>query len=443
MAIVSIGAALEWLDGHIDYERVAPTRRSLPSLDGMHQALRLLGDPQTDYPAIHVTGTNGKGSTSAMITALLVESGLSVGGYTSPNLHRVHERIAHDGQPITDEALLEVLNRLHDLEPLLDEPLTRFELLTVAALLYFADVAVDVAVVEVGLGGTWDSTNVLNAPVAVLTSVGLDHTQVLGSTEVEIARDKSGIIAPGATAVLGEVDDEVAAVVAERCDEVGAAALWRFGDDLRVTDDRLAVGGRLVSLSVPGGDYDEVLIPLIGRHQGRNAAVALAAVSAFLGWAPAFDVVEAGLGSVSVPGRLEVLGSHPLIVVDGAHNPSGAEALAAALEESFRVEGRQVAVLGMLEGRSAVDVLRPLAEAGIDHVVCVAADTPRAMEPSVVAAAAESLGMTAEVAPSISAGVDIALAQTTSDGMVLATGSLYVVGDARLRLLEVLADDQG
>ena len=438
MAFASFESGLSWLDSHIDYERVAPTRRSLPSLEGMRQALELLGDPQTAYRSIHITGTNGKGSTAAMATALLVESGLSVGSYTSPNLHRVNERIAWNAEPIADGDLLDLLNRLHMIEPSLSAPLTRFELLTVAGFLYFADVAVDVAVVEVGLGGTWDSTNVLDAPVAVLTSIGLDHTQVLGDTEVEIAADKSGIIAPGATAILGPTDDAVAEVVERRCDAVGAAGLWRYGTELACTADRLAVGGRLVDIAVPGAHFVDLFLPLHGHHQGQNTAVAIAAVTAFLGWAPATDVVEAALGSVRVPGRLEVLGSQPLVVVDGAHNPAGADALSEALMEAFSVEGRKVVVLGMLEGRDPAAILGPLHAAGIDHVVCVTPDTPRAMPVEKIVTAAAALGLSAEAAPSIDAAVEIGLGLVADDGLLLATGSLYVVGDARARLVATL-----
>ena len=438
MAFTSLESGLVWLDSHIDYERVAPTRRSLPTLDGMRDALRLLGEPQTAFRSIHITGTNGKGSTTAMATALLVESGLSVGSYTSPNLHRVNERIAWNAESIGDDELLDLLERLRMVEPLLAEPLTRFELLTVAAFVHFADVAVDVAVVEVGLGGTWDSTNVIDAPVAVLTSIGLDHTQVLGDTEVAIAADKAGIIAPGSTAILGPVEDAVARVVEDRCDEVGAAGLWRYGTEVSCVSDRLAVGGRLVDLSVPGALYRDLLIPLHGSHQGQNAAVALGAVTAFLGWAPTHEVVEEALGSVAVPGRLEVLGSQPLVVIDGAHNPAGAEALATALAEGFSVEGRKVAVIGMLEGRDPAAILRPLAEVGIDHVICVAPETPRAMPAGTLAAAAEGVGLGAEVATSIAEGVRLGLAMVADGGLLLATGSLYVVGEARTELLAAL-----
>ena len=431
----SFAEAIRWLDDHIDYERVAPTRRELPSLDAMTAALELLGNPAQDLDVIHVTGTNGKGSTSAMISSVLVENGLLVGTYTSPNLHVVNERIAIDGQPIGDDAFAEVLSRLALVESQLSERLTRFELLTLAAICHFADEAVEAAVIEVGMGGTWDCTNVVDGRVAVLTTVALDHVQVLGSTEVEIATDKSGIIKPGALVVVGRVSDEVASIVEERTRAVGALDLWRLDDTFSISSNRLAFGGRLVDIDVPGGSFRDLLVPLHGNHQGDNAAVALAAATAFLGRAPSDEVAELGLAAAAVPGRLEVLGHLPLLIVDGAHNAAGSASLAVALDEGFHVPGPQVCVLGMLEGRDPIDLLGPLAAAGIRQVVCVAPDTPRAMATEKIAQAASELGLDAEQAPSIEAGVDRALSLAGSDGMVLATGSLYVVGDARIALL--------
>ena len=435
----SLDEALGWLDAHIDYERVAPTRRALPSLDGVRSALRLLGDPQEAYTSIHVTGTNGKGSTTAVIAAILSEAGLAVGTYTSPNLHRVNERIGRNLEAISDEELVDLLNRLATVEPQLDEPLTRFELLTVAALAHFADEAVDVAVVEVGLGGTWDSTNALDGDVAVITSVSLDHVQVLGTTPEEIAADKAGIIKPGATAVIGPVSESVAAVIERAVDDAGAT-MWRAGVDFDVERNRLAFGGRLVDVLIPGARYEDMLIPLHGAHQGENAAVGIAAVTAFLGRPLPEEIVEAGLGRVVVPGRLEVLGHVPLNIVDGAHNGAGAAALAGALEEGFHVSGTRVVVLGMLEGRDPEDLLAPLVAAGLRTVVCVAPATPRAMDPETIAVAARSLGASATVATSIEAGCTEATALAGADGLVLATGSLYVVGDARLALLRRIAE---
>ncbi|MEI8050387.1 MAG: folylpolyglutamate synthase/dihydrofolate synthase family protein [Actinomycetes bacterium] len=436
----SIAEAVGWLDSHIDYERVAPTRRSLPSLKGVTEALRLLGSPQESFEVIHITGTNGKGSTTAMISSLLVEAGLSVGTYTSPNLHTVNERIGRDLVPVSDEVLTDLLYRLAMVEPELGEPLTRFELLTLAALLHFADEAVDVAVVEVGLGGTWDSTNVVDGVVSVITSIGLDHMAVLGNSEIEIATDKAGIIKPGCTAVVGEVTDEIAAVIEARCDDVGAAGMWRGGSTFACTENRLAFGGRLVDLSVPGAVYSEVLVPLNGAHQGRNASVALAAVTAFLGRALSEEVVELGFARAEVPGRCEVLGHLPLVVVDGAHNAAGATALGEALVEGFAVGGPKVALLGMLEGRDPADLLKPLIDAGIERFVCVAPETPRAMAVAEIVTCAERLGARASAAASIESGAQEVLKLAGGEGLVLATGSLYVVGDARRCLQQLIAD---
>jgi dihydrofolate synthase / folylpolyglutamate synthase len=436
----SFDGALAWLDAHIDYERTAPTRRLLPSLVGMEQALGLLGHPERDYQAIHITGTNGKGSTTAMITSLLVELGLSVGTYTSPNLHEVNERIAWNGEAIPDDDFCDVLFRLALIEDELAEPLTRFELLTVAAFAYFADCAIDVAVVEVGLGGTWDSTNVIDGVVSVLTNVSLDHVQVLGSTVEEIAADKSGIIKPGSVAILGDDNPSVRAIAQARCDEVGASGLWVVGQEFSASNNRLAFGGRVVDLQVPGMAFDDVMVPLHGPHQGRNASVALAAVTAFLGRAPSSDVVEAGFGAATILGRMEVLGHLPLVIVDGAHNAAGVRALCEALIEGFSVEGRSVAVIGMLEGRDPSDLMAPFVDAGITSVVCVEPDTPRAMDAGLIVKAAIELGLEATPAATIDAGIEQGLDQVGENGLLLATGSLYVIGHARATLRRILAD---
>ena len=213
--------AVAWLDSHVDFESAMPRRRSLPTLDRMQALTALLGEPQDSIPSIHITGTNGKGSTSAMATSLLMAKGLTVGTYTSPNLHAVAERLAENGEPIDDQSLTDVLGELALLEALLPEKPTRFELLTAAALSWFSTEAVDAMVVEVGLGGTWDCTNVVHGDVAVLTNVSFDHTDVLGPTLEGIASDKAGIIEPGSRVVVGEMDPELAAIVTRRAEEVG------------------------------------------------------------------------------------------------------------------------------------------------------------------------------------------------------------------------------
>ena len=243
MTFADLPDALAWLDGHVDFESAMPSRRTLPSLDRMRKLSALLGDPHTAYPVIHITGTNGKGSTAAMVTSLLAARGLRVGTYTSPNLSRVNERIARNGEPIDDEAFTDVLDSLSRIEGLMDEPPTRFELLTAAAFTWFADEAVDVGVVEVGLGGTWDCTNIVHAAVAVITNISYDHTEVLGPTLEDIARDKAGIFTSGCTAVVGETDPGLVALFREAATAVGVEAFWARGIDFACTSNRLAVGG--------------------------------------------------------------------------------------------------------------------------------------------------------------------------------------------------------
>ena len=434
MAFDDLPEALAWLDSHIDFESAMPTRRALPSLERMRDLARLLGDPQQAYRSVHITGTNGKGSTSAMATALLGAQGLTVGTYTSPNLSRVNERLARNGEPIDDAALTELLEALARLEQLMEDRPTRFELLTAAALAWFADEAVDVAVVEVGLGGRWDCTNVVDGEVAVLTNVSFDHTEVLGPTLEDIARDKSGIFKKDSRVVIGESDPTLVGLLRQAAEDVGAAEVWIRGNDFACTSNRLAVGGRLIDVRTPAAAYGELLLPLHGAHQGDNATVALAAVEAFFGSPLHEDVVEEAFASVRVPGRLEVVGRHPLVVVDGAHNVAGMLVMARSLAEEFTVDGEAQAVVGMLTGRDPVAMLEPLVVAGVRSVVACAPDSPRAVPAEVVAEAASALGMVATVAATPGDAVRVAVGRAGPDDRVVVCGSLYVVADAR-RLL--------
>jgi len=427
--------ALAWLDSHVDFESAMPTRRTLPSLDRMRALATLLGEPQTAYPVIHITGTNGKGSTAAMATSLLSARGLRVGTYTSPNLSRVNERISRNDEPIDDEAFTDVLDSLARIELLMDEPPTRFELLTAAALTWFADEAVDVAVVEVGLGGTWDCTNVVHAAVAVVTNISYDHTEVLGPTLEDIARDKAGIFTSGCRAVIGETDPTLVALFRRAATEAGAEEFWARGIDFACTSNRLAVGGRLVDLRTPAAAYGELLVPLHGSHQGDNAACALAAVEAFFGDALHEDVVEEGFAAVRVPGRLEVVGRHPLVLVDGAHNAAGMMVLARSISEEFATDGHVIAVVGMLTGRDPTAMLEALVSAGVRTVVACAPDSPRAIPAAEVAEAAYSLGMEVAVAATPTEAVRLAVERSGPEDLVVACGSLYVVTDVREAML--------
>jgi dihydrofolate synthase / folylpolyglutamate synthase len=427
--------ALGWLSGHVDYERTAPTRRDLPTLAPVVDALGALGGPQDDVAFVHVTGTNGKGSTTAMAAALLEATGRRVGTYTSPDLHAVNERICVAGAPIDDASLAALLGRLAALEAATDLRLTRFDLLTVGALLHFADEGVDAAVVEVGLGGTWDATNVVDGRVAVVTNVSLDHTEVLGDTVEAIARDKAGIVKPGAVVVLGDEDPSTVGLQAEIARERGASEVWRRGKELSLARNDLAVGGRLVTLATPLGAHDDVFLSLHGQHQGANALCAVAAAEAFGSVGLGDEVVAGALGAVQVPGRLEVVHERPTVVLDSAHNPAGAAVLADALEESFVVDGTRRVVVGMLTGRDPAAMLAPLAAIGIDVAYCCEPQSPRALAATAVADAARRFGLDAHVWQDPPRALDAALADATDDDLVVVTGSFYVVGAVRGHVL--------
>jgi dihydrofolate synthase/folylpolyglutamate synthase len=425
--------ALEWLDGHVNLEAIEAGRAdATPTLERITRLTELMGDPQVAYPVVHLTGTNGKGSTARLLTSLLGARGLKVGTYTSPHLERINERLAADGEPILDDDLAELLAAVAGLEQLMDRPPTWFEIVTAAAFRWFADIAVDVAVIEVGLGGTWDATNVADAQVAVVTNVSLDHVGILGPALGDIAAEKSGIVKPGSVLVLGETDPALVAVFSR----AGAAEVWERGPAFGCEANRLAHGGRLLDLRTVGGYYPEVFLPLHGAHQGDNAAAALAAAEAFFGAPVPDELVRSALGAVRNPGRMEVVGRRPLCVLDGAHNPAGARAAGATLAEEFAGADRRVVVLGLLKGRDAVEMLEPLDPSRIALVVACPPPSPRALPPAEVASAAADLGLAAEVTGSVAEGVALARARTDPEQMLLVTGSMYTVGAARSVLVD-------
>jgi dihydrofolate synthase/folylpolyglutamate synthase len=380
---------------------------------------------------IHLTGTNGKGSTARMLTSLLMARGLSVGTYTSPHLERVNERMAWSGEPIADHELAESLEAVARLEPLLDSRPTHFEILTAAAFRWFADVAVDVAVVEVGLGGRWDATNVADGDVAVLTNVALDHAETIGPERADIAAEKVGIVKPGSILVLGETDPELAPIF----QHTGAVDVWERGRHFGCTANRLAHEGRVMSLFTPGGRYPDVYLPVHGEFQGDNAAIALAAAEAFFAAPLNPEVVGEAFAGVRLPGRLEVVARHPICLLDGAHNPAGATAARAAVDEAFGpVTSGRVLVVGMLQGRDPVEMLTALGADRARLVVACPPPSPRALPAAEVARAAVELGTAAEEASSVREAVVTALALAGPDELVHVTGSLYVVGAARAAL---------
>ncbi|MGH9297648.1 MAG: bifunctional folylpolyglutamate synthase/dihydrofolate synthase [Acidimicrobiales bacterium] len=430
----SIGEALAWLDRHINLEAIESGkagRHAEPTLERIAALVAAMGDPQSAFPKVHVTGTNGKGSTTRMISSLLEADGLRAGSYTSPHLVSINERMSIAGEAIPDDELALQLAAMAELEAFIGVKATWFELVTATAFRWFADEAVDAAVVEVGLGGRWDATNIGNGEVAVVTNVQLDHTEILGDTRELIAAEKAGIVKPGTVLVLCEEDEAVAAVFEAEAERVGATAVWRRGPDFSASNLRLAVGGRVANLETPAGTYEDVFVPLAGAHQCENAAIALAGAQALLGAPLSQDVVSAGFAAVRAPGRLEIVGRRPFVVLDGAHNPAGAVAVGAALAEDFAFAKRVIVVMGCLRGRSAGSLLSGLWSSRIEHVVACAPPTPRAQPPRAVLEAARDLGLSATECDDVREAVEAALAMAGEDDLVLVTGSLYVVGAAR------------
>jgi dihydrofolate synthase/folylpolyglutamate synthase len=422
--------ALTWLESHMDFERVAPNRQDAPTLQPIFDTLALLANPQQDYPSVHVTGTNGKGTTTTLISALLGATGLRVGTFTSPDLHAVNERIAVNAEPIDDESFVGLLSRLADVETVSGLALTRFELLTVAALLHFSDEGVDVAVVEVGMGGTWDSTNVIDSDVAVLTNVDLDHTAVLGNTVGEIATDKVGIFRAGAIAVVGTVDPSVVEIAQEKATKL-KATLWLLDQSFFLEQNDLALGGRAITVMTPYARYEEVLVSLHGIHQGMNAATAIVAAEGFLGRALGDYVVTNTLASARMPGRMELISRRPMIVIDGAHNPAGVNALVATLDGAFHVSGARRCVLGMLTGRDIDDMVVPLVNLGFTEFHCCAPLSPRAVSAHEVAEAVRRAGGVAYEHSSGLAALAHARERSSDEDLIVVAGSLYLVAEVR------------
>ena len=423
-----------------------PEHRVAPSLGRIAALTGLLGDPQRSYPVIHLTGTNGKGSTAAMIESLLRADGLRTGRFTSPHVTGVTERITIDGRAISEERFDETWRELAPYVAMVDEQqidgvsMTFFEIITAMAYAAFADAPVDVAVVEVGLGGTWDATNVADADVAVITPIDIDHTHLLGNTITEIAGEKAGIIKPGAQAILAGQPAEAAQVLLQRCADVGAL-VHREGIEFGVLDRQLAVGGQMLRLDGAEGPVDQVFLPLHGAHQAANAAQAVVAVEAFLGMkALNPDVVREGLAQVQFPGRLELVRRSPSVVLDAAHNPHGARAAAAAVTEAFNFSPL-VGVVAVMGDKDAEGLLRVFEETMQQVVITQVASTTRRMPAEELAELAASIfgADRVHVAPRLDDALERAITLAEAGGMgtpgVLVTGSVVLVGEARQLLV--------
>ncbi|HEV7194991.1 MAG TPA: folylpolyglutamate synthase/dihydrofolate synthase family protein [Pedococcus sp.] len=425
----------------------APEHDLQPSLDRIQAVMDLLGDPQRTFPVIHLTGTNGKTSTTRIIDSLLCELGLRTGRFTSPHLHSLRERIALSGEPISAEKFLDAYDDVMPFVELVDARsladggprMTYFEVLVAIAYAAFADAPVDVAVVEVGLGGSWDATNVADGSVAVVTPIALDHQHFLGHDVESIATEKSGIIKADALAVVAVQEPEVAQILRDRATDVGARIAFEDSDFGLLTRE-VAVGGQQIGIRGLAGEYEELLLPLHGLHQAHNTVLAIAAVEAFLGGAEQRldpQIVRSALAAVTSPGRLEIVRRSPTVIVDAAHNPAGALALRAALEDSFAF-ARVVGVVAILKDKDATEMLEIL-EPVLDHVVVSRTTSARAMRPDELGALAlEIFGEDrVTVVQDLPDALDVAAGLADEGGLgggVLATGSVTTAAEVRMLL---------
>ena len=431
----------------------APENQMAPRLDAVQRAVDILGNPEKSAPVIHITGTNGKTSTARMVESLLLAHDLRVGRYTSPHLERVTERISLDGKPVADETFVRIYGEIAPYLQLVDTELaereesrlTFFEVLTILAFAVFADEPVDVMVLEVGIGGSWDATNVADAAVSIVTPVDLDHTEMLGDTLQDIALEKAGIIKSGGFLISAAQDPAVAQILLERAQEVGAQ--FRFeGVEFGVRGRTIAVGGQIMAVQGLAAEYIDLMLPLFGEHQAENAALAIAAVEALLGGGDKplnQELLVTGLGAVTSPGRLELARKAPPVLLDAAHNPHGLKTSAQAVRESFTFAKLNL-VVGILREKDVETMLRVLAEEYSEYELelwCSHSRSPRAIPPEELADIAADMGFDEDMVhaqdrldDAIASAVQDAADRQEFDGAVLITGSITVVGEARALL---------
>ena len=425
---------------HLDALGIDAMKSMAPSLHRIEALMDALDHPELKVPAIHITGTNGKTSVARIASSLLTASGLKVGTYTSPHLTSMTERIALNGEPISEDDFGETFDHLVPylgvVEERLGENLTYFELMTALFFLWAADTPVDVSVIEVGLGGRWDATNVVQAPVAVITNIGLDHTALLGDRP-STATEKSGIVKRAATLVTAERDPRMLEIIGERVTEQ-EARMVAIGRDFDVRENKVAFGGRYLSLDTQDRTYDGLFLPLHGAHQGVNAATALQAVDAFLPEGSLSDgVVADGFGGVVAAGRLETIRNDRRdgipVVLDVAHNPEGLSALIKALAEAFAFD-RIVFVVGILQDKDQRGMIAELTRLP-SAVIFTQPSFARSESPEVLQEIANELGCPSAVAADVASALDAAFAEASDTDLICVTGSHYVVGEARGHLL--------
>jgi len=416
-----------------------------PRVERTARVLELLDDPQRTYRVIHITGTNGKTSTARMIESLLRAHGLRTGLFTSPHLVRFTERMLVDGEPMSDAAVADAWEEISpfveivdaELDARGDAALTFFELLTVLAFVAFADAPIDVLVLEVGMGGAWDSTNTADGDVAVFAPIDLDHADRLGDTIEKIATVKAGIIKDGAAVVSARQSAQAEAVLRSVAAAHGASIAFE-GEDFSLVSQQLAVGGQQVSVRGISGAYEDVYLPLYGAHQGENAALAIAAVESLIGGAAqpiADDILAEGLAEATSPGRLQLIGIEPTVLVDAGHNPHGARALASALRESFDFDEWGL-VLGVLADKDAAGIIDALREIPA-HVFVTEPESERSLDADALADLVEAAGLRASVHPNLDDAAESARdwAAEAPRRAVIIVGSVVLAGEA-IRLAE-------
>ena len=418
-----------------------PENKIEPSLDRILALTDALGSPQFSYPTIHLAGTNGKTTTSRMIDQLLAELGYRVGRYTSPHLESFTERISIKGEPISVENMIATYNDIALYLDLIDSrqthPISYFEALTAMAFVAFAEYPVDIGVIEAGMGGQWDATNVLTSEVSVMTPIGFDHMEYLGNTLEEIATTKAGIFKPESNVVLSAQTPEVAKVLLAKAAKV-SANVFREGVEFSVKNRSLAVGGQVISLHGMFADIDEIYLPLYGIHQANNAAVALAAVEAFTQVKLDEDLIRSGFSKVKSPGRCEIVYTDPLVIIDAAHNPHGVAAITQTINSEFDLE-LVIAVVAVLADKDADGILAGLVNS-VDYLVITQSNSPRALSADQLSKVASRhfKADQIEVIPDLTAALTFAiekanLANQINEGVaaVLVTGSVATAGAAR------------
>lgn len=417
--------ALKFLDQHVNHEATAGRIHGL-SLDAMRGLVQIMGDPQSDFQSIHITGTNGKGSVSTMTSSLLKAAGLKVGTYCSPHVDTVRERLKINGEMISEEQFGDLIGELAPFAENTVEKSSYFELLTAASFLWFSNEAVDVAVVEVGLLGRFDATNVVESDVSVVTNVGRDHTDGADGWRRAVASEKAGIITSGRPLLLGETSVETLDLfIRENPDP-----LLMKGEAFGVLSSAQAVGGQLLDVWSISGRHDEVFIPLFGDHQSENAALALATVETFLGAPLAEEIIEEGMSTVSLPGRLEVVSANPITIFDGAHNQDASKALSATVQDVFP-ETRRIVVLGMLGPREPAEVINEIVSLHPEMVICCTIPSARAIPGEILAEIVQATGVDAEVVEDPNDAMERALALSTDEDLILVTGSFYLISVVR------------